>query len=525
MAEQLRVGLAVVYAWRPHVEHAHFVAHLLRKAGHEVFHLACDGDLPTCYTRELRGRPPWLECLACRAGGVRSYPETSVDSIGRCARDDDAVAPAEWGASSASTLRRFETDAEYASAEFAALVDHLQPAVQKSYRAARAWIRKHRLDAVCVFNGRMDATRAILEAARSLGVRALSMERTWFSDGLQLYPDENCLGLRSVDSLIGAWRDVPLTREQALRAASYAARRFLRQNVSEWRAYNVDARVGTWPAAGRRRVLLLPSSRNEVWGHPDWASGWTHPVEAYDALVAHLGLQPDELVLRCHPNWAERIGRQGGEASERAYAGWAAARGVHCIAAADRASTLDLIAQCDAIVVAGGSAALEAGTLGRQVIAVGPSIYQQAGLRDAALSPADLPALSLLADLPEAERAARSAQIRRMTLRFTYSMVRRVPQYTREVRADSPTQYRYDLDAAPARLVELLRSGRLRADDETRAADTTEEDAVLERLARRDWQGLLDELPADPPATGRLQRRWAFRVLDAVRPLMPVGDR
>jgi len=171
-------------------------------------------------------------------------------------------------------------------------------------------------------------------------------------------------------------------------------------------------------------------------------------------------------VLRCHPNWAEKIGRQGGEHSERHYAGWAARRGIHVIPGADTVSTLGLIEHSDAIVVANGSAALEAGILGKQVIAIAPSIYQEAGFRDAVVSAQQLPALRLHRELDPDDWAQRRGLIARLTLRFAYNMVHRVPQYTRFVRAETTTRFKYDLSADPQRFIDLLRTGELRADDD-----------------------------------------------------------
>lgn len=522
----MRIGYTSMYAWRPHVEHLFFLSDLAERAGHDSFYLACDADLPTCYSRQSRDRAAWLECLLCRAGGVRSYTGANVDSIGRLAGLDDGVAQREWAHSSASTLGRFESNEDYASDEFTRRVDALMPAVQLAYRAARAWIRERRLDVVCAFNGRMDVTRAVFEAARSLGVRFVSVERTWFSDGLQLYPDESCMGLHSVHRLMREWRERPLTQAQALRAASYGARRFLRNNTSEWRAYNVDAQRLDWPVAGaRHRILLIPSSRNEVWGHADWDSGWADPLEAYDALIDHLGLQPSDLLLRCHPNWAENIGSQGGEYAERHYTRWAQRRGVMCIAARDKASTLGLIEQCDAIVVANGSAALEAGMLGKQVIGVAPAIYQEASLRDDAASPAALAALRLHAELPANELATRRRRIARQTLRFAYTMIHRIPQYVNEVRAETTTRFRYNPDTDPARFIELLRTGVLQPDDAEWAPDEAAEDAVLRQVAEGRWD-LLAQAPAAPAREGvAIRRRLLFRPVDTVRERMPLGDR
>lgn len=525
----MRVGFATVYAWRPHVEQMMFLAGLARQAGCETAFLACDADLPACYTRELRDvRPDWMECLFCRVGGVRSYTGQGVASIGAMAAGQPLPGrehALEWAKSSASTLGRFESAADYAGPGFSEIRERLAPAVQRAYAAAKAWIDRERLDAVCVFNGRMDATRAIFEAARASGKRVVSMERSWFGDGLQLLPNESCLGLRSVHAMVREWRDKPLTREQALHAASRMAARLTRTNVTEWRAYNTQAARGPWPVdGGRRRILLLPGSLNEVWGDPNWVSGWPDPSQALDALIAQLRLEPRDLVLRCHPNWGERIGRHDGRLPERFYTAWANSRGIHVIASRDPASTMDLIAQSDAIVVASGSAGLEAAGMGKQVIATAPSTYSEAGFRTEAGSPADLQRIVLHVDLPPAEQAAAQERLRRLALRFCYTVSRRLPQYTDHVRAVSSSACVYPPGADPQRFVELLRTGELRADDGRFAADTAGEDEVIAAMARGAW----DELaPAHPHAQGgaRVQRRWLLRPVDYIREKMPVGDR
>jgi hypothetical protein len=326
--------------------------------------------------------------------------------------------------------------------------------------------------------------------------------------------------------MVREWRDKPLGREQALHAAGRVAARLTRTNTTEWRAYNTQAVRGSWPAEGRRRILLLPSSLNEIWGDPGWESAWPDPLQAYDAIVGHLKLDPKDLVLRCHPNWSERIGKNDGRLPERHYTQWANARGVHVIASGDTTSTMDLIAQCDAIVVAGGSAALEAAAMGRQVIATAPSIYSEAGFRTDVSDPSKVKDLALQVDLPDAGRRAAERRLRRLGLRFCYTMSRRLPQYAEHVRAITSSQYRYPAGADPQRFIDILRTGRLRADDESFAANELDEDAVIARMESGAWSGLV--APA-PPAAGdaarRVQRRWLLRPVDYVRDRMPVGDR
>lgn len=525
----MRIGFATIYSWRPHVEHLYFLATLARKAGHEAFFLTCDSDLPTCYTRELRDKSAWRECLECRVGGIRSYTSQNVSAIRKYthAAAHKVVVPPEWALSSASTLGRFESDADYSGSDFATLAGRLYPTVQLTYNAARAWIQDTKLDAICVFNARIDATRAIFEAAKALDVNVVSLERTWFGDGLQLLPGEDCLGLSSAHTLVEEWRDRPLTRAQGVRAAAHIAGRFLRTNVREWRAYNTNAKIVPWPIAGsKRRILLIPSSRNEVWGHPDWASVWSDPTEAYDALIARLGLDCTDVLLRCHPNWGELVGKRDGALPERHYTDWARRRGVLCIPSKDTTSTLGLIEQCDAIVVAHGSAALDAGILGKQVIGTAPSLYQQAGFRDPARNAAEVSVLRLNVDLPTQDREQHERRLARRALRFCYTIAFRMAQYTRFVRADATTRFRYDFGADPGRFIDLLRGAPLSADDATWAEDPGGEDEVLELIRQRQWHALRpDPAAADTDALRVLQRRLLLRPIDRIRRRRPLGDR
>lgn len=525
----MHIGFTSIYAWRPHVEHLHYLATLARDGGHTASFLACDGDLDACYTRELRpSRSAALHCSLCRLGGIRSYESASVGSIGKL--DDPALQlpphAASWCRSSAATLGRFESADEFGSVEFAAIESKLAPATAKAYRAALRWIEKARLDAICLFNGRMDATRAVMQAARAAHIPCVSLERTWFGDGLQLIPNDNCLGLKEIHRMMEHWRDRPLERGQAQRAASLIASRFLRRNGREWRAYNLSARVTEWPHRdAARKILLVPGSRNEVWGHPDWASAWGDTLAGYDALIEHLRLRPHELVLRCHPNWGERIGTVDGARSEAYFSDWARRRGVHCIASRDPASTLGLIEQADAIVVSGGSAALEAGAIGRQVIALTPSIYHRAGFQSDADAPESLSRLRLHSDLaPDAVRDERR-RIARLTLRFAYTMNFRVAQYVDHVRCITTTRYQYRNGADPQRLPLLLKRGTLDADDPRFAQETAGEDDVLDTIELRRWTDLVDVPSQEAVRPVRpIRRRWMLRPIDRIREALPRGD-
>tara|TARA_R100001143_G_C3360741_1_gene135399 strand:+ start:4748 stop:6169 length:1422 start_codon:yes stop_codon:yes gene_type:complete len=469
-------------------------------------------------------------CALCRAGGIRSYQNEGVTRLGRLAQLGDDVATTDtcWGLSSASTLGRFESNADFMTDQFHSLADRLNRTAQVAYEAAIRWIEREKLDAIFLFNGRMDATRGILEAANFTGIPYVSVERTWFGDGLQLYPAENCLGLNSVGKLMCEWRDKPLTQMQALRAANHIASRFLGTNTKEWRAYNLTATETPWPIAdGKRRILLVPGSRNEIWGHPDWVSSWSEATAAYDAIIERFGLSSSELVLRAHPNWGEKIGDADGHMSEKYYSDWAHKRGVLYIPSRDTRSTLDLISESDAIVVNGGSAALEAGILGKQVISISPSTYQHAGFQSDATSIEQLTKLTLNTELCDDVKAEEAAKIARYTLRYAYTMIYRIPQYVDYVRSISTTRYQYFEGADPSRLTDLIENGRLRADDKCYSADLNEEDLVLNMISEKGWGTLRKKIPDESNfLTPRfpIRRRLFFRPVDFLRDLFPRGD-
>jgi hypothetical protein len=525
----MRIGFASIYSWRPHVEHLTYLASLARDAGHEVHFLTCDANFSTCYSRALRPQiPPWVHCAACRLGGVRSFTKQSVTSIGDLQPNlSDAPSRAlEWSESSAATLGRFETDEEFSSNEFLLKARGVEPTVRLSYSAARHWIDRHQLEAMCVFNGRMDATRGVLEAARSAGIPFVTMERTWFGDGLHLVPNENCLSVKSIDAMMTQWRDVPLNRTQALRAARHAASRFLRINSNEWRAYNVSARSEPWPVSGQNyKILLTPGSRTETWGHPDLAMSWPELTAAFDAIIDRLRLKATDVVLRCHPIWSEKIGLRDGSMSERYYTDWANRRGIHVIPSGDTTSTLNLIGLADAVVVCGGSAGLDAGILGKQVIGVVPSNYQQAGFQTRVYSADEVADLRLVANLGRQERLTESERIRRLSLRYCYTMVYRFAQFVPYVRALTTTRYEYYEGADVDRLTRLLATGAIEADDRESSAGCAGEESVLSMIAEGEWAEILAAVPARIDTARRpLRRRRIFRPLDHVRPVFPRGD-
>jgi hypothetical protein len=366
----------------------------------------------------------------------------------------------------------------------------------------------------------MDLTRAVTHACENMGVPFVTHERTWFGHGIQLIPNGDCLSLTPIKALSKEFMDSPLTEGQARHAARLVADRFLRKNYLEWRVYNENPAVSEWPlSSSGARVLILPSSKNEFAGHPDWQTGWTDNTHALDDFLQAFSVNADQVVLRCHPNWAEKIGNISGHRSLEVYRSWANDRGIYLIASEDKESTYDLIQQADIVVLNGGSSAVEAGVCGKQVICLGPATYAEGGFarmfydRDSLYRRA--------ANEPLAPR-----DVVRKTLRFLYSSDRRYPQYVDFVRALQTVKYQYYEGADPERLVQIINSGRLEADDSTVAQSSEAEDDVVAQLESRDWRALSEYAsPVHNRKKLEIARRPALKWVDTARARFALGDR
>lgn len=518
----MRLGLASIYSFRPHVEHLYYLSTLLKQGGHELCYMTCDAALSNCYSRALKATSRIIECPKCMIGGIRSYPVTNIQSISNRYRVElTEIERNMLAASSACTLMRTEADEDMERPEYLSLRSTLYEPVETTYGSAVRWIEENRLDGVICFNGRMEVTRAITYACEKLGVPYLTQERTWFSDGLQLIPNGNCLSLREVGRLNKQYQNIYLTSLQARRAGKLIASRFMKTNTNEWRAYNLDSMPMQWPSTAMNgpKVLILPSSRNEFQGHPERESSWPSTQQAFDSVLDELSVDKKNVVLRCHPNWGENIGRVDGALSEKYYTLWARSRGIHCIASKEKANTSDLIQECDILVVNGGSAAFEAGACGKMVVCLGPASYEHAGIAVHINSERDLGKLNDL-------KLHEPLNIVRKTLRYGYTMTRRFPQYVDFVRAQSPTRYHYYEGADPNRVIRQLLAGVIEADDSESAVDRDEEDKIVHMVISKHWKKLAEfEDPANSRLMLKIGRRSSLRWLDRVRDKMARGDR
>jgi len=516
----MRFGVASIFSFRPHVEHMAFLAALLEGAGHEIHGFTCDAAVRHCYSRELRGRVRLMHCAGCMLGGIRSFPvprDWSVNRHLRCSLDRGRLA--ELTLSSIATRFRTESGSDLETPEFRVAQEQLYESMEIIYGNARRWISTRALDAVLLFNGRMDLTAALAAACEDSGVPYVSVERSWFGHGLLLNPDQNCLGLREIKRFSREFRDQPLLRDQACYSGRMAADRFRQRNTLEWRLYNPNPDKAEWPGPrGSTRVLILPSSKNEFEGHPDYRCQWPDHTQAMELLLQRLRLDPTWCVVRCHPNWAEHIGLNTGWRSERHYTDWARNLGMTVIPSSEKASTYDLIEHADLVVVNGSSTGVEAALRGKPVVGLGHAAYEDAGF-----------SIHISDDngwerLDELNRRDAEHRIRR-ALRYIYTYGRRFTQFADYVRAETTIRYRYLHGAQASRVEGICRNRRLEPDDPTAATDEADETAIVRLVEKGDWESLGEfQWPVLRSARMPVRRRLGLRWVDKARNVLQRGD-
>ncbi|WP_407315698.1 capsule biosynthesis protein [Pseudomonas sp. nanlin1] len=516
----MKIGFANIFSFRPHVEHLFYLSSLVEAAGHEVYYLTCDAAVSNCYPRAIKGTGKLKECAKCMLGGIRSFPVQGITALRDQPGSLDQATLNKLALSSSCTANRTESEAEWNEPEVVAVRESLHRPIQSVFASTLEWINDNQLDCVVCFNGRMDLTRAVTYACEQAGIPFVTHERTWFGDGLQLIPNANCLSLLSLNKMVEEYDDRPLTTVQANIAGKLAGERFLQRNSMEWRLYNQNPEPAPWPLSGPGpRVLVVPSSKNEFAGHEEWLTEWVDNTKALDDLFEAFDIGAGQVVVRCHPNWSENIGKAVGDRSLALYREWAAKRGIHCISSEQRASTYDLIQQADIVVLNGGSSSVEAGVCGKQVICMGPSTYQKAGFVRTFLDKASL-------YQADARTPLDPDRVRRKTLRYLYLRSHRFAQYVSFVKAVETTRYEYFAGADPERLLSMLRSGQMTADDDTFASDSAGEDPIVEALLHKRWGQLADYERSEPKRTPiEIKRRLGMRWVDGLRAKMPRGDR
>lgn len=526
----MNIGIAGIFSYRPHVTNLAFLAHILKERGHNVHYLVCDGILNSCYTLELKKKNKHLTCAGCVLGNLRTTK--SFDSISSVSTkltnyNNYKEFAFKLALSSSCTINRTESKSDTKAADVCAVQEKLSESILAVMGSTRAWIKKQKIDGLIFFNGRMDLTRGILEVCEELNIPYITEERPQYGHGIQLIPNGNCLSLNSVVKINSKYKTIPLTQKQALIAAGLGAQRVFQKNHLEWRLYNKESqKITDWPTRVSRhekKILILPSSSNEFTGHPDYETVWGHFTTALESFFKNTGITSSSAVVRCHPNWREKIGKQDGLKSHKYYSNWCDEQQIKMLSCYDKANTYDLIRNSDLVIVSGSSAGVEAAYLGKPVILLGAAAYTGSGVALEINKDSDFTSVHdyLLTD---------PKKIVQFALRQIYVRAKRIPQYEDYVRAKSNTDYQYFEGANADALEYMFSTGEIRPNDSTVSETEEYENYYINKILSNDGHNLLSQYEdmVDKECVNIKKplkiRKAAFGWIEKLRSLFPRGD-
>jgi len=426
--EYRHVGVAQIYPWRPHAFQRDYLLSLARGSGLETSELVCNGSLEKCYDKQYQtlGFGSVDHCVKCRLGRsaiARSHAQFAID----WSTKDIPVQGEEHAIiSNRAALVRAEVASDVGPEIGGRGLLH---AYRAGYHSTLRWIESSGVDLILVFNGRIDILKGVVDAAVACGVDFMSYERSWFGDGLMMLPRENCLGLRHVHDMCKVVGESELADEDRIRAEQIIASRVDRTGSNEWRDFqkrgdgnysDLISQIGKAP-----KVLVLPSSNYEVWGHSDWQVEWADNLQAIDYLQSALGIPFEDFLIRGHPIWAQRVGVSFGNKADEHYRNYCARRGIRYVEPTSAIHTSALIEASDLIVLNAGSSVMEAVWRGKPVISLAVSTYQTAGVCPTLLGPGQP------IDLPD------DATRRRQIVKFIHAMDRVAPTFVNHLKAIS----------------------------------------------------------------------------------------
>jgi len=517
------VGFVNIYPYRPHAHHSFFLEQQLKKEFPKIktFSLNCSGHANTCYLRELKGTGK-SECLKCTLGGVNSFDfdfnEDISSYISNNVIDFDYLSLVQ---SSSYTLARIESDIDRECEDVIYYQNLLLEGARDTFNAAVNWLKSNKIELLVLFNGRMDYTRAALEAAKYLGIPCITHERPLFGHGIVLNLNDNCSSLKNIHNINDKFRDKPLTEEQVLYAASLLSQRFVGKNDLEWKKYNNNPNsVDEWPTITKRKILVCPSSKNELLGHPDWSTPWKNNTDALDVLLSSNQINASELIVRFHPSWAVNFGQNNADKCVQHYRDWCEKRNVFFIPSDSAANTRDLIILSDVVILNGSNTILEAGALGKPVVCLGSSPYTYSQAAKDVLSYDDLHTLSFDEIIKRDPRS-----IIKSTLRYVYNKAKREPLFFDSVRSQTVIECEYFDSVSTLEFSRILSREFIVGDYNFSTSDEVES-TIVDRFINFSMENMAELSSFDlceNDSKLNITRRGLYKMVDKLRKLNPKG--
>lgn len=525
MGKIMNVGFINFYPSRPHGFHSGFMDYLLKSYGLNTYFLECGFAFNKCVCSKLNqsysGLLQWARCQVGRASHYnRSAVSKIITKIPKNQLSSEEVSRSLLSSVLAYYREEINTDYEN-NPILAQSIEFLKSNYLKSYYSTLSFIEKRNIEALIVFNGRIDVTRAAIDAAEKAKINYITHDRPFMGHGIQINANQNIIGLKERIVMNSKYDDKPLSLYQARLAGVEIAKRFLGKNYLEWRLNKTNNKLSSWPTSTQnQKILIVPSSIFEKYGHDDWNTPWKSSTNGFDLLLKSIGAKKEQIVVRFHPQWSQKKRKISGQSSRQHYLNWCKKNSYFYIDSDDKTSTLDLIDKCDMLVVNDSTAMVEGGSLGKKIVNLGPSGKDGSKFFVSLLNQHSINNFNSLSDwIPKDE-------IIRKALRYTYTNLARYPQYFNYVRGVSTTECIAYEGADPKRLVNMLKTGHLIADDEM-VGSNTEENEIIELISNQSWDKIIElapnfETPERVPLN--LSRSFPFNLIDNARKNLKRGD-
>ncbi|MBN6367753.1 hypothetical protein JZL89_20645, partial [Providencia rettgeri] len=458
-------------------------------------------------------------------GGLQSFNFDVNESIDKYNKISDfKINYRELVKSSSYTLSRIESLSDINSEDVTYFQNLLMPGAKKFFHATINWLKENNIEILILFNGRMDYTRAALEAAKELGIPCITHERPLFGHGLILNLNENCSSLKNIHEINIQFKNKALTKKQSHLAAKLLAERFVGKNNLEWKKYNENPNsVSEWPNINSNmKILICPSSKNELLGHPDWNTPWGNNTDALDIMLDNNIIRSEDILVRFHPSWAVSFGKINAKKCSEHYLNWCNRRNIKYIPSESSMNTRDLISISDLVILNGSNTILESGAIGKPTLCLGPSPYTHSGAAIDILSFNDLKSISLEKILCRDKK-----EIITSTLRYVYSRAYREPLYVNEVVSKTVTECDF-YSSDTQNPIEDVINGKFIVNCSSYAESSDEEINIVDSLAKNDniVFSELSNYPTDSITDFNkinLTRKHIYRLVDWVRNMQAKG--
>lgn len=367
------------------------------EAGDRVTVLVCDGELPSCDVNLSHEREWCASCIERRTAGLRllsgeiavepllrHLPPGTLDLPIPAFADHDALRafrPDDFDAGSAalSSLIFHTRDADCDLEAHRELLARLLQAAHAVHIATAAYLGRHHVDRVYVYNTRFASTRGVMRACARLGVDCLVHERGCDLHHFELYPNvfphDRTLANRDIHEL---WDQAPDAERRDIAARWYRDKAVGIETYA--RSFVTGQRQSLLPAdwdPARRNIVIFTSSEDEFAAiGEEWVNPlYRNELAGVQQIVASPAARADKLriYVRVHPNLRGVTNRQtrGLLALDESH--------VTVVPADSPVSTYALLQHAWKVVTFGSTVGIEAAFWGVPSILAGISFYRDLG--------------------------------------------------------------------------------------------------------------------------------------------------